>query len=85
MFFFLFSDSIDFNDHRIIEPRIIHARRKRAIDNTLEKVSVLTSLTYKLLFIFTSHTLSRVKRKKFIWTYRMYAFYLDIFFPLNVR
>lgn len=35
------SDSIDFNDHHIIEPKIIHAKHKRAIDNTLEKVSVI--------------------------------------------
>lgn len=34
-------DSIDFNDHHIIDPKIIHAKHKRAVDNTLEKVSVV--------------------------------------------
>jgi hypothetical protein len=37
-FLFLFSDSIDFNHHAAIEPKIIHARHKRAIENTLEEV-----------------------------------------------
>ena len=42
MNFILFvSDLIDFNDHRIIDPKIIHAKHKRAIDNTLEKVSAI--------------------------------------------
>ncbi|KAG5679982.1 hypothetical protein PVAND_009517 [Polypedilum vanderplanki] len=31
------SDSIDFKQHSVIEPRIIHARHKRSIENTREK------------------------------------------------
>lgn len=33
-----FTDPINFNDHHIIEPKIIHARHKRSIENTLEEV-----------------------------------------------
>lgn len=82
-----FSDSIDFNDHRIIDPKIIHAKHKRAIDNTLEKVSgflfekVLIFLIrneISIIFFLISFTFLC---KKFhcinIYFWRTHAFYLN--------
>lgn len=45
----LFTDSIDFSHHSIIEPKIIHSRQKRAVENTLEKVSG----KFPILYTFT--------------------------------
>lgn len=38
LFLLIFPDSVNFSHHSAIEPKIIHARQKRAIENTLEKV-----------------------------------------------
>lgn len=52
--FLAFTDSVSFNHHSVIEPRIVHARHKRSIENTLEKVrnNLLLFLAFRRRFTF---------------------------------
>lgn len=45
---FVFPDSINFNQHHVIEPKIVHARHRRAIENTREEVRKIFNFIFRI-------------------------------------
>lgn len=64
--YFLFSDSISFNQHHVIEPKIVHARHKRTVENTREEVRkiftfIFSEFYYRARRLFTFFLLISIK------------------------